>query len=387
MMDFSFEDHAYNRLISKAGISDKGSKALMIKAIIPMAVCWIPLAIITALNGTFWTGDITTSFITSFNTQTGFLISIPIFIMAERQVTLKLALILNQFMNSGIVPRDEHDEFLQIIKKRTRFMKSHWTDLAVLLICYVQVFIVLSYESSSTSLLSWQMNMTDGENTLNFVGFWSTAIARPFLLFLFYRWLLRIFVWGMILYNISRLHLNLFAVHPDLCGGLGFLGYSIRYFSPVAFAISVTVAGNIADFMLIEGMHLVELKYTIAGYILFITLLFTLPLMSFIGKLIDVREKSIFENYDYTNGIFRELRIQMSKGFYNVDVEDLKKPYYSSAADISTVIENALKMKFIPFTLKDMIPILVMSLVPFLGVVIIDVPVAELFKTIISFVM
>jgi hypothetical protein len=231
------------------------------------------------------------------------------------------------------------------------------------------------------------MTMVDGDPDLNFAGFWGALVARPFLLFLFYRWLLRVIVWGTILLRISKFNLNLFAVHPDLCGGIGFIAYSIRYFSPVAFAISAVVAGNIADFMLIEGMHLSELKYAIVGYFLLITLIFTLPLSPFISKLLDAREKSIFENNDFANGMFRELRKQLSKGYENVTTEDLKLPYYSSACDLNGVMENALKMKFIPFTIKDMIPLWIGAGVPFLGVVIIEVPVAELFRTIISFVM
>lgn len=386
-MEFSFEDHGYNKLIIKAGIAGNSMKAQVIRAVIPMIICWLPLAVFTVFKGTFWTGDISTSFITSFYIQAGLLIAIPVFILAEKLVNPKLEMILKQFKNSGIVNKDDHEEFLQMIKKRTHFLKSHWTDLAVLVICYFQVFLILSYESTYTSLLSWQMTTVDGDPDLNFAGFWGALIARPFLLFLFYRWLLRVIVWGTILLRISKFNLNLFAVHPDLCGGIGFIAYSIRYFSPVAFAISAVVAGNIADFMLIEGMHLSELKYAIVGYFLLITLIFTLPLSPFISKLLDAREKSIFENNDFANGMFRELRKQLSKGYENVTTEDLKLPYYSSACDLNGVMENALKMKFIPFTIKDMIPLWIGAGVPFLGVVIIEVPVAELFRTIISFVM
>jgi len=386
-MDFSFEDHAYNKVIIKAGIVGSSMQAQLVKALIPMIICWLPLAIGTALNGNFWTGEITNSFITSFDNQARFLISLPLFILAERMVTPKLKTILQQFMNSGIVSKKDFVTFQEIIRKRTQFLKSTWTDLAVLAICYLQVFLVLSYESTYTSLLSWQMNVVDGDPKLNFVGIWGTAIARPFLLFLFYRWILRFVVWGLILNKISKLNINLFAVHPDLCGGLGFLGYSIRYFTPVAFAISATVAGNISDFMLIEGLHLAELKYAIAGYFILITLIFTLPLSSFINKLIYVREKAIFKNSDFANGMFRELNKQFSKGYENVNNEDLKLPYYSSIADLNAVMENALKMKFIPFTIKDLIPLWVMAGLPFLGVVIIEIPVAELFRTILSFVM
>ncbi len=386
-MEFSFEDHGYNKLIIKAGIAGNGIQAQIFRAFVPVVICWIPLAIFTAFDHTFWTGDITTSFITSFDTQLRFLISLPIFILSDRMVTPKLELILQQFMSSGIVTKKENEEFLQIIKKRTRFLKSHWTDLAVLVICYIQAFVVLTYESTYTNLIPWQMELIEGEPKLNFAGYWITLIGRPFILFLFYRWILRIIVWGTILRRTSRLDLNLFAIHPDRCGGLGFLGYSIRYFSPVAFAISVTVAGNISDFMLIEGIHLAELKYAIAGYFLLITLIFTLPLIPFIRKLIDKREKSIFENNDFANGMYREFRKQLSKGYEKVNNDDLRLPYYSSICDLNGVMENALGMKFMPFTIKDLIPLWVMSGIPFIGVVIIEVPVAELFRTIISFVL
>lgn len=386
-MEFSFEDHGYNKLILKAGIAGNSMQAQIIRAVIPMLICWVPLAIFTTLDGTFWTGDITTSFITSFDTQLRFLISLPLFILSERMVTPKLELILQQFISSGIISKQDKEEYLLTIKKRTRFLKSHWTDLAVLVVCYIQAFAVLTYESTFTHLISWQMEIMDGEPNLNFAGYWITLIGKPFILFLFYRWILRIIVWGTILRRTSRLDLNLFAIHPDRCGGLGFLGYSIRYFSPVAFAISVTVAGNISDFMLIENVHLAELKFAIAGYFLLITLIFTLPLVPFIKKLIEKREKSIFENNDFANGMYREFRKQLSKGYENVNNDDLKLPYYSSICDLNGVMENALGMKFMPFTIKDLIPLWTMAGIPFLGVIIIEVPVAELFRTIISFVL
>jgi hypothetical protein len=84
--------------------------------------------------------------------------------------------------------------------------------------------------------------------------------------------------------------------------------------------------------------------------------------------------------------MFKEFRKQISKSYGEVNMEDLGKPYYSSIADLNAVIENALKMKFIPFTLKDMIPIWVMAAIPFLGVVMIEVPVTELFRTVLSLI-
>ena len=251
----------------------------------------------------------------------------------------------------------------------------------------MHVFAVLFYESENTSFLSWQLADEIGSNRMNLAGKWSTLISRPLLLFLFYRWFLRIIVWGGILRKISKLNLNLFAVHPDLAGGIGFLGYSIRYFSPVAFAISVTVVGNMVNFILIEGSHLADLRFAMLGYLIFITLLFTLPLLSFTSKLINAREQSVYENNDFANGIYRELRYKFSKGYEKVNAEDLSSPDYSAASDLSGIVNNALNMKFLPFNMKDMIPFWVMTALPFLAVVLLEVPFNELFSKLFSIVV
>lgn len=373
-----FDDDSYIKLLSKAGVKGSATKKDIYGVLIALAIFWLPLAIITLINRTFWTGDITTSFITDFDVQARLLISMPVFILSDRLVRSRLATIMAQFTNAGIIGKEIEGEFQNIIQSKTRFLRSKWTDLGVLLVCYLQLVLVLYYESTNTSVLSWQIVESGGEISLNLAGKWFILLSGPFVLFFALRWLLRVIVWGAMLYKISRLKITLFPVHPDLCGGLGFLGYTLRFFSPVALAISATVAGNMADFMLQEGLRLVDLRFIGLAYFLFISLLFTLPLLFFIGQLINAREKSVFENDDYTNGIYRELRAQMSKGFEKVNKDDLKLVDFSAAADLSAVINNALNMKFIPFTLKDMIPLWTMTIIPFFGVVLIQIPVSEI---------
>lgn len=386
-MGFSFEDHSYNKLLNKAGISDKGIKGRFAMLLIPFSICWLPLAVMTIINGTFWTGDVTTSFITNFDTQVRFLITMPIFILSEKLIRSKLGIILNQFYHSGIILKEEKLQFESIINKQTDFLKSKWTAFVVFLICYLQVFSIVFYESSNTSFLTWQLVSDVGEPSLNMVGKWSTLISRPFLLFLFYKWLLTIIVWGNILRKISNLNLNLYPEHPDLSGGLGYLGYALRYFSPITFAISAAIAGNMADFMLIEGLHLTELKLPALGYFIVITLLFAIPMLFFTAKMIEARETSVFENYDFANGMYRELRIKIKKGYDQVTKQDLDSSTYSSVSDYNAVVENVLKMKFVPFTIKDMIPLWVSTALPFLAVVLLEIPFAQIFKNFVQIVV
>lgn len=383
-MKLLFEDHLYNNLLVKVGISATGYRLQFLKVLIPFIICWLPLAFLTLINGTFWTGEITTSFITNFDTQARFLISMPLLIISVKLVSSKLGLILNQFINSGIIFKEDRKSFESMIDKQVRFLNSNWTNLTIILICYLQVFAILFYESTHTSFLTWQLIQVDGEPTLNLVGKWCTLVSKPIVLYLLYKWLLRIIVWGNILRKISNFKLNLFPEHPDLSGGLGFLGYVLRYFSPITFAISAVVAGNMADFILIEGLRIADMKLPALGYFIFITLLFTLPMFTFTSKMINAREGSVFENYDFANGMYIELRTKISKAYDKVSKEDLDSSVYSSVSDYNMVVENVLKMKFLPYTLKDLVPLWFTTALPFLAVVLLEIPFVKIFENVLT---
>lgn len=356
----------------------------ILKTILPLVICWLPLAVMTLIQGNFWTGNLRDSFITNFDSQVRFLICLPILIFSEELISKRLGLILKQFKSSGFIKKKDHGVYDHILARAGRFLYSKWTLLLLIVICYIQVFGVLLFESEYTSVLTWQVAQVDGTLELNAAGWWNALISRPIVFFLFLNWLFRIMVWGWILRRIAQLDLMLYPIHPDLVGGLGFVGYALRFFSPIAFAFSATIAGNMADFILIEGLDLKTLALPGLTYLVLITLLFTLPLFSFTGKLVEWRERSVFENYDFALGMYRELRKKLLKGFEAVDENDLQKPYYSAVSDLNAVLENSLNMKFTPFTFKDLIPLWSMTFLPFVAVILIEVPIGDLFKLIIS---
>jgi hypothetical protein len=382
-MELFFSEHAYNKLLNKVGLKTEGVSGQLKSVFVALAICWLPLAIFTLILQNFWTGNLATSFISSFDTQARLLITLPILIFSERIVNVKLGKLLSQFVSSGLIRKEDIGHFKQIIGKQVNFMKSRWVDFVIFLLCYFQVFLILFYTKENTHLFIWELS--DDHESLNIAGLWSTLISKPFVLYLVYSWMLRIVFWGVILFKISRLKLNLFPPHPDLVGGLGFLPYGIRYFSPVALAFSAIVAGKMAEFVLIEGSHVLDFKFIGIGYFIFITALFVFPMLFFVEKLTDAREQSIFENNDYANGIFRELQSKVAlKGFNQVNAEDMESPQFSTVCDMSGVFGNVLNMQTLPFTLKDLLPLWGMTALPFVFVVFLEFPIIEVLKTVIS---
>jgi len=356
-------------------------------AVAAIGLSWVPLAVYTMLHGTFWTGSILTSFITHFDTQGRLLIALPLLILCEKKVTEQLGKILRQFSESEIIEKTEALRFQEIIEHNVRFIQSRWVDIALLLLCYLQVFIVFNYETDYASLFSWQTAEQNGSLTFNFAGRWNELVSRPLMLFIIYRWLLRILIWGNILRKVSNLHLKLHAIHTDQLGGLGFLGYALRFFSPVAFSMSVVIAGHFADYMLLANMHLTDLKFIFVVYLVFMTLIFTLPLMAFMKALSKTRQDAIFKFYDLASGMNRELGKRISATNLKVVGEDSDTLHYSTVCDFNGLMSNVLQMKSLPFSLKDLLPLWVTIMLPFVPVILIEIPVVEILKTLSGLLM
>lgn len=386
-MEFSFEKDRFSRLINGLQLGKTSQVSLSMKALLVVGICWVPLAIYSLINNSFWTGSISNSFITHQDTQVRFLVALPIFILSVRVIGKRLEKILKQFTEAGMLPKDQMPHYEALIVKSNKLLISGWPDLIILVICYIQVSVVLYFEQLTPEILSWQVNVINGEPFLNFAGKWNLLFSRPLVIFLLYKWLFRIFVWGNLLRKIAKIPLKLYTIHPDLVGGLGFLGYSIRYFSPVAFGISALIAGKMADFMLIEDSHLSDFRIPFISYMVFITLLFVIPLLSFTKQLTSAREEAIFNNYDFANGIYRELKPRISKNYEKVQEDDLKSAEFGTVNDFNSLMTNTLKMRSLTFSLYDILPIWVAAILPYIPVILLEIPIAELMKTFASFVL
>ena len=62
-MDFSFEDHTFRRALKKIGISGRVPNEQTTRLLVPIMLCYVPLVIMTLIDGSFWNGDMDTSIV------------------------------------------------------------------------------------------------------------------------------------------------------------------------------------------------------------------------------------------------------------------------------------------------------------------------------------
>jgi hypothetical protein len=111
--------------------------------------------------------------------------------------------------------------------------------------------LMLSYPQQG--FMAWQRPVSG--HPLSLAGWWHVVVSVPWLLVLFFGWLWRILVWGRFLWLMSRLDLQLIAAHPDLAGGLMFVGTSIRVYATLSFALATVVAGGVANRVIHQGLR------------------------------------------------------------------------------------------------------------------------------------
>ena len=114
--------------------------------------------------------------------------------------------------------------------------------------------------------------------------------------FFVFRWLWRLAIWTLFLWDVSRLRLNLIATHTDMAAGLGFLGVAHVSLSIFPFALGCVFAAEIAFRVQFEGVDLATLRTMgplLFAYLIFVEFVTFGPLLLFVPVLARVRREGL----------------------------------------------------------------------------------------------
>jgi hypothetical protein len=141
---------------------------------------------------------------------------------------------------------------------------------------------------------TWYASVTAGGNVLAPAGYWYMFVSVPIIQFIGLRWYFRLLIWGRLLWQVSKLDLNLVPSHPDSCCGLGFLGGIAAAMGPFLMAHSVLLAGYLANRILYEGTRLPDHGIEIAIVALLLYILALGPICVFAPRLIRQRLHGLY---------------------------------------------------------------------------------------------
>ena len=209
-------------------------------------------------------------------------------------------------------------------------------------------------------------------------------MSVPIALVLLLGWLWRLLIWGLFLFRVSRLDLHLVAAHPDLVGGLQFVGLSMRAFLLLSFAISTMVAGGVAYRVLNMGTSFFSFIYVISAVVILNLALFAGPLLVFGRKLVEARRRGIIDYGGLAGAVGNQLEKKWLDYRKSANEGALEVQHFSATTDLYQVVSNVYQMKPFPIATQDLIALIVVTLLPFLPALLLEIPIEEILSDLVK---
>jgi hypothetical protein len=285
---------------------------------------WAPLFALSAIESLVLEENKLGSLIGDLTVLSRYVIVVPLFILAGEGTIFRLGQIARQFIDAGVITAADRPRFDGIVAQARRLLNSVLVEVLVVALAYLAIIIVMRLFPDQDIPL-WH-KVGDGGRGYSWAGWWHALVSAPVALVLLLGWLWRILIWGLFLFRVSRLDLQLVPAHPDLAGGLQFVGLSLRAFLLLSFAISTSAAGGVAQRVLYTGTSFFSFIYVIVAVVILSLVLFVGPLLVFGGKLVEARRRGILHYGGLAEAVGRQLERKWVDSRKNVDEGGLDVP-------------------------------------------------------------
>jgi hypothetical protein len=353
------------QLFRKSHLSGSALELLHRRLLAFWIVTWLPLLFLSVLGGHALGGAIKIPFLHDLEVQVRFLAGLPVLIVAELIVHLRIRPVVSQFVEGRLVIPEDLPKFHAAINSAMRLRNSISLEVGLLILVWTAGH-WLWRSQIAIGENSWYALLENNHWHLTPAGYWYAFVSIPIFQFILVRWYLRFFIWFRFLWQVSRLNLRLISTHPDRAGGLAFLGKSSYAFSPVLFAQGALLAGLIASRILYEGESLVSFKMEAAGLVGFFVLFILGPLVMFTPQLARAKRRGLVEY-----GLLANRYVQ---GFEDKWVGEeaaegdalLGSGDIQSLADLGNSYAVVREMRPVPFGLQDILRLAAATAAPLL---------------------
>jgi hypothetical protein len=153
----------------------------------------------------------------------------------------------------------------------------------------------------------------------------------------------------------------------------------VRAFSIVAFALAAIAAGRSAHIVLKGGGLPTPQLFFNAGLLITVAILFTAPLAVFFPVLLRTWRRGVAEYGALARDVGKAFEDRWLKGSTPAR-EGLEKPDFSATTDLYGVVSNVYALRFAPVDLTSLIALVVVMLLPFAPVVLLAIPLDQIWS-------
>jgi len=258
-------------------------------------LAWLPLLLLSALEGHALGTRVAVPFLHDVDAHIRFLLSLPLLMVAAVVADRRLAPLLQQFTERGLVPEAAMPRYDAAVAAALRGRDSVLADVLLLALVYGVGVAVVWRQYLALDAATWYAAPAAAGSDLTWAGQWYGWVSLPILQFLLLRWYLRLLLWARLLWQVSRIGLRLVPTHPDRAGGLGFLAETGHALSLLAAAHGALVAAQIASRIFFAGETLPQFVGLIGIELVFVLCLTLGPMLFFAGQLIETKRMGLRE--------------------------------------------------------------------------------------------
>jgi hypothetical protein len=284
------------------------------RALAAMALAWLPLLLLSAIEGRAWGTTSAMTFLQDFEVHARMLVAVPLFMLAEVWAHRDLPPLVRRFVLDGLITPNARPRFDAAIDSATRLRNSVVAELLLIAFVYAVGVAVLWRTQFALDVNTWYASAGSGELRPTLAGRWMAFVSMPIFLFLFARWCFRLLIWTRFLWQVSRMDLDLEAAHPDGMAGLRFVTITERAYRPILLALGAVLSGMIANRILHTGARLMDFKLEIVGTVALLLFLVLGPMLVFSPKLRSTRRRAIAEFGALGQRYAREFRQKWTGG-------------------------------------------------------------------------
>lgn len=347
-----FADDPFNRVMARIRLGrDRPAWALQ-RAVLAWAITWLMMALLAAVSGVAVGPSLRETFLADFAAYGQYWIALPLMLLAEPTVERRLTLAFPLLARSGLVRPEDVPSLAKAVAAANRSQSWWFVDLVLLAVTYAMGAMWLVDELGNGSG-SWHARLGPGGESITLPGMWLLLIGIPALNFVLLRWVWKIVVWYHLLWKVSRLRLRINVLHPDMAGGLGFLGDLQTVFGMLIFAIGSLVATTVGYKVTVEGSQLLTVP-TAGPAVAFVCLApptFLAPLLFFSSQMYWAKARGLARCSVAATAYLSSLEDKWLGVNGDADGPSVGPGEVQSLSDSGAVFDRVRQMRILPFDL------------------------------------
>jgi len=368
------------QILHRAWLAGDAMELLRRRVLVISLFAWAPLLLLSAATGRLLGGEGFVPFLMDVEVHVKFLVVVPLMIMAELVVHQRMLAVARTFRERRLVPDRFANRLDAAVASATRLRNSVVAELLLVAFVYVVGVTLVWRPHLALRTATWySLPAADGPS-FTAAGMWYGYVSLPILQFLLCRWYFRIFIWARLLFQVSRIPLDLAPMHPDRVGGLGFLSNTVYAFVPLLAAHGALLAGTLASQIFHAGARLTAFRLEILLLVVFVVSLVVGPLLVFAPQLSRLKRAGLRDYGTLAQRYARGFDEKWVRGGAPDDEALLGTGDIQSLADLGNAFEIVKGIRLVPVSKEAMVQLAMVTLVPVVPLVLTLMPLEELIR-------